>query len=376
MLDTTDGAGSTELTKTEKRILGFLFRGGARTQSAVADFMELRQQSVSRLLSNLGKAGYLQDGPKVPSGKRGYPAASYELAPEFAYSIGISVMSDAVALAIIDFAGNVVDQQKRAFHSMPVERVVTWVQSELAAPRHSELHGTSAVAGLGVGVAGSFIGNEVGFNTPFYLDEWNGIDVESRLSEDFGMPVWADNDGNVAALGESMIGVGKWANSFAYINISAGVGGGIILDGELWRGKHGNAGEFAGGLPSNIYPFPNLELLRQLVAASDVQFESVNDLVENFDADWRAIDDWIARVRDSLSIIASNATAILDLDAVVLGGRIPRELAERIIPHIELFDQKRRSLDRPTAKLVPAEAKGFASAVGAAMLPLKNTYFL
>ncbi|GAY22797.1 hypothetical protein SFOMI_3359 [Sphingobium fuliginis] len=51
-----------------------------------------------------------------------------------------------------------------------------------------------------------------------------------------------------------------------------------MLNGDLWRGRYGNAGEFAGGLPPNIYPFPNLELLRVLAARDGVSFETVDEL--------------------------------------------------------------------------------------------------
>src|SRR3546814_3544128 len=121
-----------------------------------------------------------------------------------------------------------------------------------------------------------------------------------------------------------MLGVGRWAPSFAYLYLSSGVGGGLMLNGDLWRGRYGNAGEFAGGLPPNIYPFPNLELLRVLAARDGISFETVDELVSNYDPSWQAIDEWISRVNDSVSIIISNATAILDPDAIVMGSLIPR----------------------------------------------------
>jgi len=256
---------------------------------------------------------------------------------------------------------------------MSVDRVLDWTEQRLVIFRRARPQ--TPLVGLGVAVAGSFLGERPGFNTPYYLNEWAGLDVEAAFADRIGLATYADNDGNAAALGESMLGVGKWASSFAYLYLLAGVGGGVVLDGEVWRGRHGNAGEFAGGLPANIYPFPSLDLLRHILAKNGRPFDSVSLMVANFDAAWPGIDDWIARVRDSLSIIASNATAILDLEAIVLGGLIPRTLAERVIPAIETYDQRRRSLSRPVARIVPAEAPGNAAAIGAAVLPLQNAYF-
>jgi len=86
------------------------------------------------------------------------------------------------------------------------------------------------------------------------------------------------------------------------------------------------------------------------------------------------MDDWIVQVRDALSLIVSAAAALLDPEVIVIGGRIPKSLAEKIIPHIEVYDQRRRSDARPLPQTVVAEAGGDAAAIGAAALTL-NSYF-
>jgi predicted NBD/HSP70 family sugar kinase len=278
-------------------------------------------------------------------------------------------------MVILDFTGTLVAERSERLARLPINDVLEWTATQLESICVEHAIAQASLVGTGVAIAGSFI-ETGGFNTPFALDDWAGVDVAGVFSDRFKLPAFADNDGNAAAIAESILGVGKWASSFAYLYIAAGVGGGVVLNGELWRGRFGNAGEFAGGLPPNIYPFPNLELLRQLVAAQGVEVPTVDALLRSFDPNWPAIDDWVARVRDSLSIIASNASAILDLEAVVLGGRIPRSLAERVIPEIDLYDQRRRAVPRPTARIVPAEASGEVAAIGAAILPLTARLFL
>ncbi|MDE8650706.1 ROK family transcriptional regulator [Novosphingobium album (ex Liu et al. 2023)] len=363
------------LSRSERRLLGLVFRRGEMIQAALAEELELTQQSVSRIVGGLIERNLLRFGKQLSMGKRGYPTTTVELVPDFASAAGVAIMANGLAFAVVDFAGRVQVERKVALDSMTVDAVMDWVNKTLAEVSASGIVPQSGVVGLGVSVAGSFTGEGPGFNTPHYLDHWANIAVTSLFTERVGLPAWVDNDGNTAALAESVIGVGRWANSFGYLNIGAGVGGGIILDGEPWRGRFGNAGEFAGGLPPNIYPFPNLELLRQLVGRGGQVFDTVRELVEHYDPAWPAIDDWIARVRDSVSIIASNATAILDLEAIVFGGLMPKDLTERLIPRVELFDQKRRAQLRPTAKLVPTEIEGYAGAIGGAMLPLRATFF-
>jgi len=359
------------LTPSERQTLALLFRSGAQSQSQIADQVNLTQQSASRIINELQQAGMVRMATKAVAGKRGYPSAAVELNGDYAVVAGLAIMADRAALALCNFAGEVVHEVRAAPNGMSVRAVMDWTKEELS-------HGVvslNKVAGLGVSVAGSFTGDGPRFNTPYYLNEWAGIDVESAFRERLDIPTYADNDGNAAALAESMLGVGKRFKNFAYLYISAGVGGGVVLAGEVWRGNNGNAGEFAGGLPSTLYPFPSLELLRQIAAKDGKTFETVAAMLDDFDINWPAVDQWIVRVRDSVSIIASNATAILDLEAIVLGGLLPRALAERLIPAIELFDQRRRLSPRPVAQLLPAEAPSNAAAIGAAILPLKAQYF-
>lgn len=363
------------LTESERTALRHAFRHGAVTQGQVSEATGLTQQSASRIVSNLHGRGLLREGERIATGRRGYPSASFGLRPEAAHAFGVSLAENAVTISLANFAGEIVAEAFQPMATMSREGVFECVEAAIRSMREQYLSGAGSVTGIGVAVSGSHIGEGKGYNTPYALEEWAGVDIAQLFAERFDMPAWSDNDGNLAAFAEAMSGIGKRVSSFAYLYIGSGVGGGVILNGELWRGLHGNAGEFAGGLPPNIYPFPNLELLRRLLVAQGVDLPTVHDLVVRFDPSWRAIDDWIARVRDSVSIIASNATAILDVGLIVLGGQIPTRLAEMLIPRIELFDQRRRATGRPMATIAPAEVPGDAAALGASMLPLQQTYF-
>src|SRR5690606_21870428 len=119
------------------------------------------------------------------------------------------------------------------------------------------------VFGIRVGISGFVLPDGKSYNTRRSSDEWTNLDLTAVCQQVLGRAACADSDGNAAAIGESLVGVGKWAPNFAYLYISTGFGGGIIANGQLLRGRHGNAGEFAQMLPPMIYPSPTLELLRQ-----------------------------------------------------------------------------------------------------------------
>jgi len=90
---------------------------------------------------------------------------------------------------------------------------------------------------------------------------------------------------------------------------------------------------------------------------------------------WPAIERWIERVAPGLSVIASAVVAIVDPQAVVLGGRIPTDLAQRLMPRIAIDNVSRRGRARPQPSIVLAEAPFDAVALGAASLPFKECFF-
>lgn len=362
-------------TEAERAILGLVLRRGPITQLEIANEVDRSQQTVSRLIAGLIERGALRQGERVSSGKRGQLSTSIEIVPEFAYSFGVAIFLDALAVTVMDFSGAVIDHRLTTMTLMTHDDVVDELRSMIGGLSKQWIRDDSRVFGVGVGIPGTFIrGTRRQVNTPLILSEWANMDIEAVLEDDLGLPVWIENDGNAAAIGESLVGVGRWAKDFVYLYVAAGLGGGVILNGEIVRGQYGNAGEVAELLPPAIYPHPNLELLRKLVRKHGADIRTVSELIEKFDVTWPGVDEWIVQVRDSLSLIVSAAASILDPQLIVIGGRIPQSLAEKIIPHIEIYDQRRRSDSRPLPQTVVAEAGGDSAAIGAAALTL-NSYF-
>lgn len=363
-----------ELTTNERRALEKMFRQGPVTQGQLAEHLDVTQQSASRILARLGELGMISNGERVKNGGRGYPSTSFALVPDFCHSIGISVASGSLTILLADFTGRTLDTTHYSGTIANIEATTALVDAAIR-KMTSDHSARTEISGAGLAISGSFIRKGV-FNTAYGMDEWAEIDLEALLSDKLKLTVIADNDGNAAALAENLLGVGQRFANFAYLYIGAGVGGGIILDHQLWRGRHGNAGEFAGGLQPTLDVFPSLEVMRTELAADNIAFSSVDEMLLNFDPAWTAIPRWIAKVSHSLSIIASNAGAILDVEAIVLGGRLPKTVAEATIPHIRFFDQHRRSVTRPVPLIMVAEGPLEAAAAGAAILPLQRSFHI
>jgi glucokinase len=103
--------------------------------------------------------------------------------------------------------------------------------------------GAGALRGIGVGVPG-LIDSESGLllESP-NLPGWNDYDVKGEIERRLGTTVMLENDANAAALGELWLGAGRGSESLCMYTLGTGVGGGLVLEGRIWRGWNGMAGE-------------------------------------------------------------------------------------------------------------------------------------
>jgi len=100
------------------------------------------------------------------------------------------------------------------------------------------------LVGIGIGTGGRVdVGSgEVVSATPL-LPSWKGVNLKCMLERETSLPVFVDNDVNAAALAERRFGWGRERRNFVLLSIGTGLGGGIVIDGDLVRGKHGYGGE-------------------------------------------------------------------------------------------------------------------------------------
>jgi glucokinase len=114
---------------------------------------------------------------------------------------------------------------------------------------HQAASGSGEFAGVGIGSPGPLSLPDGVLHNPPNLPGWDGVELRREVTERLPWPVWVDSDANVAALAECGLGAGAeyGVNSLCMITLGTGVGGGIVLDGKLWHGLNGAAGEVGHG---------------------------------------------------------------------------------------------------------------------------------
>lgn len=119
----------------------------------------------------------------------------------------------------------------------PLENLITLGRAVVAEA------GVAHPQGVGIALPGPVDPAEATMLAAPTIPEFAGIPLAPRLREAFGCPAAGENDGNACALAEARFGAGRGARSLVYVTISTGIGGGVVLDGRIFRGSHGSAGE-------------------------------------------------------------------------------------------------------------------------------------
>ncbi len=365
--------GHRTATANERVVMTLLSKRGAASRADLARATALTPHSIGRLIEPLVERGLIVEGAAEIVG-RGKPGARMRLAADAAFSVGLSVMTDAITLMLMDLAGGVRAQVSAPLEPSDMDTGMAQIAAMIATAVEGAGLDPARRIGIGVGVTGYFIGDGARLNPPAPLDSWALKPLDVLLAERLGGPVWVDNDGNVAAVGEAMLGVGRTHADFAYLYFAAGFGGGVIARGAPLRGAHGNAGEFASILPRD-WPQPNLEGLRRHLAEHGQTFTDLRHMLLDLDPSATPVDAWLDRCAPSLNLVASAISATLDCEAIVLGGRLPPILAERMSATIRFTNPERRGHHRPTPQVIPSAMGSEAAAIGAAMLPLRAAFF-
>lgn len=241
--------GDHHLVKKVNRtqILEYIRKNGPVSITQIAERTQLTFPAVSNIVKELQKASMLSVlGAGKSSGGR--KPLLYKLNAEAFYVIGVDLSVDDIKAALFNFETQIVAQERRNVPESGepedyVQSVVDLIQSLIKQAGIAE----DKILGVGVSAPGP-INEETGeMIHPPNLPRWSVFPFRRRLEEELRTPVKLEKDANVSALGEKWFGAGQDANHLIYIMVGEGIGGGIVIGGQLYRGNRFGAGEIGHG---------------------------------------------------------------------------------------------------------------------------------
>lgn len=158
--------------------------------------------------------------------------------------ISIDLGGTKISTALVDGDGKIIAQDYR--ETLAAEGPDTVIERMLDAARDIIADtgmSPSQVAAVGIGAPGPLDIDAGVVISPPNLPGWDRIPLKQIIEDGLGITAFLENDANAAALGEHRFGAGQGADHMIYVTVSTGIGGGLILDGKLYHGANGMAGE-------------------------------------------------------------------------------------------------------------------------------------
>ena len=156
-----------------------------------------------------------------------------------AYTIGLDVGGTKILGGVVDDNGQVITTARK-----DTPRQGGQALTQTIADVAKELLVEHSVTSVGVSAAGFVSSDRKTMLATPNIADWNGVDLDNQLTQLIGLPVVIENDANAAAWGEAKFGAGKNQEHMMMLTVGTGIGGGIVVNGALYRGAYGIAAEF------------------------------------------------------------------------------------------------------------------------------------
>ncbi|MGD8606466.1 MAG: ROK family transcriptional regulator [Myxococcales bacterium] len=336
------GAGAVR-AQHSRLILNLLWKEREISRAELARRTNLSRSTVSAIVNDLLSTGLVKE-TRAGISSGGRRPIILEFQDQSSFIVGIELGATHISCVLTDLRCNV-----RASWSAPatvreepevaLKKMTTAVRSVLEAGGVRK----SQVLGIGVAVPSPVDREHPGELLPLIVPKWAGYNILTHLQKAFKRPVFIDNDANLGALAELWWGAGSSVKNLAYIKVATGIGAGLIIDGRIFRGSGGVAGEIGhtaidtngppcicglrGCLATFIGTPALLERAREELRASGSNRPAPSNIDELVHAALEGDPLFVELIRhagEKLGVGIANMLNLLNPEMVILGGGIAR----------------------------------------------------
>ncbi len=347
-------------------ILNFIRKNEPISRASIAKELNISPPAVSRVINKLITDKYIFEKEKAitTGGKR---PILLSINPNKAFVIGIDLGKENIRIALSNYRNEIIEKiegkkilsDNSIISDLTLEIERTLKKNKLKIGNNSSINSLGAIC---IGIPAD-IDYETGkiISASLY-EEWNSINFKVYLEQRFNVPVYIENDVNLSAVGEKYYGEGITSKDFVFIEISKGIGAGIIINSNLFRGYRGMAGEIGFSIINTenlginfktkgfLEKYASVQAIKEIMEneikkgsqsrlkgssiAEEIEItpEDVCEAAINGDIPSKNIIDEIVKL---LSIQIINLILVLNPKAIVIGGEIC------VLPHInKLFIEK------------------------------------
>lgn len=370
-----------------RRVLALLQEHGALTRADIARRSGLSRATVSGLVAQLLREGFIREigsAGDERSGKVGRPGTLLTLDPMSGAAVGIDVDHDCLRVVVADRSHTVLAEAERPLAMDHDADTAMALAADLmhVVVRQAGLD-PAQILGVGMALAGP-LDRATGRPNPSSISpSWVGIDAASEMRQHIGHVVHLDNDANLGALAELMWGAGRGVTEAAYVKVDTGVGAALIIDGQIYRGAIGTAGEIGhttvaedgpvcrcgnrGCLERSVGAPALLESLRG--SHGDLTVADLLRLADAGDAGCRRVIGDAGRL---IGVQVANLCNLLNPQRVIIGGSLSAAGSVLLDPIRASLERCALPMAAATAEVVAGELGNRATVLGAVSLVFRQ----
>jgi predicted NBD/HSP70 family sugar kinase len=229
------------------RVIRALREEGQISRAEIARRTGLSRSTVSSLVADLQADGLVVERPEpglAHGAQGGRPPILLSFDASAGAAVGIDFGHSHLRVAVSDLASTILAERTQPLDTDHDAQEGLDAAAELVDATLAEAGvDRSAVIGAGMGLPGPIESGEGVVGTSAILPGWIGMTAEAEIRRRLDIPVMVDNDANLGALAEAAFGAARNAGDLVYLKASSGIGAGLILNGRLYRGAGGLAGE-------------------------------------------------------------------------------------------------------------------------------------
>lgn len=224
-------------------VLRLLFEMQVCSRADLARATGLKQATITNIVNDLIKWGIIEECGLI-SGERGRRSIGLRLSGRNYHAIGVKLSRTRISAGLFDILGNEYQVIERDHDTLSSPEDV--IKNMIAIIKEVKQFSTdsSKIIGIGVALPGPFISKEEKIILMTDFPGWEKVSIRDELEKAFNLPIFTEHDGNAGALAEWWFGnKAKSKGTMVYVAAGEGIGAGVVIDGSLYTGTLGTAGE-------------------------------------------------------------------------------------------------------------------------------------
>ncbi|MFL0268679.1 ROK family protein [Candidatus Clostridium radicumherbarum] len=371
-------------TANKKSILKLLAQERELTKLEISRKLDISVPTVTTIVGELLEEGLVEEAGMATS-TGGRKPVIIRFLPESRYSIGIDLEKNHIRAIITDLDGRILEDNKLFQRSIKKVKVLEDIKNLIMDLLDSRENIKNKVLGIGISLPGTVNEDKLELELAPNFKLKNLCFKE--LADYFNLPVFLENEANAGALAESNLGIAKNLNNLIYVSITEGIGGGLIINERIYKGKSRRAGEIGhmtinkGGRQCSCGKkgcfetyASNRALINDFNEVSEIKALSIREIIEKYKEHDNDAIKVMNRYLEDLAEGIGNLIFIFNPDYIVIGGEISKYSSIFQDKLIELIFKNNEFYKIGDVEILFSSLGEDSNILGAALIPIFQSF--